>query len=394
MTRRHDIDALRAIVFAFLILYHCGMLYVGGDDWGWHIKSSHLADWLQVPMLAMNRWRMDLVFLISGLSVSFLLRDTQIGRFIASRSLRLLLPLTFGILVVVPIQPYVEGVTNGVVEPGLGAFLIKYFSGQQWPEHAFAGWQHGYTWNHLWYLAYLWVYTLVLAALLPLLRSGIGTRVQKWFNGLRGARLLLLPALPLFAGTVLLQPHFPATGDLVHDWFRHAQYFCVFLFGYWIGVDAGIWQELSRLRRHSLSIAMALLAVYLSLVYLAPDDVPYSVLLFAWAVRNAYLWIVLCAILGWAHAYLNRPWRWLPWANEAVYPWYVLHQSLTVGIAYVLVPLPLGPVLEPVLVVGGTVAGCALIHQWLVRPNRWLRPLFGLKNSPAVQRVANSAEPA
>ena len=95
-TRRHDIDALRAIAFAALILYHWGMLYVAGEDWGWHLKSAYHAQWLQLPMIAMNRWRMDLIFLISGLSVHFLLRDTRIGRFIALRSWRLLLPLIFG----------------------------------------------------------------------------------------------------------------------------------------------------------------------------------------------------------------------------------------------------------------------------------------------------------
>ena len=81
MTRRHDIDALRALAFGLLILYHLGMLYV--FDWGWHIKSPYQSEWLQVPMLFLNRWRMHLVFLVSGLSVSFLLRDQTAGRFIA-----------------------------------------------------------------------------------------------------------------------------------------------------------------------------------------------------------------------------------------------------------------------------------------------------------------------
>ena len=87
----------------------------------------------------------------------------------------------------------------------------------------------------------------------------------------------------------------------------------------------------------------------------------------------------LCSILGWAHAWLNRPFRWLPWANEAVYPWYVLHQSLIVLCAYWLLPSQLGPVLEPLLVLAGTIAGCWLLHGFVIRRSRWLRPLFGLK---------------
>ena len=143
--RRHDIDALRALAFALLILYHGCMLYVAGEDWDWHLKSTHLAEWLQVPMLFVNRWRMDLIFLISGLSVHFLLRGPQPGSFIARRSWRLLLPLVFGCLVIVPVQPYVQGIANGAVEPGYLQFLGDYFGGRQWPRDAFDGWEHGFT---------------------------------------------------------------------------------------------------------------------------------------------------------------------------------------------------------------------------------------------------------
>ena len=147
MTRRHDIDALRALAFALLILYHLAMFYV--LDWEWHIKSIHPAEWLQWPMLFVNRWRMDLIFLISGIAAAFLLDPDRIWQFVRQRTWRLFLPLLFGMLVVVPIQPYAQGVSNGAVEPGFWQFLIDYYSGKRWPENAFDGWQHGFTWNHL-----------------------------------------------------------------------------------------------------------------------------------------------------------------------------------------------------------------------------------------------------
>lgn len=387
MQRRHDIDALRALAFALLILYHWCMFYVAGDDWGWHVKSAHLAEWLQPPMLLVNRWRMDLVFLVSGLSVNFLLRDSAIGRFMATRTRRLLLPLAFGMLVVVPVQPYAEGVANGLVQPGFLAFLARYYTGAPWPEGAFAGWEHGYTWNHLWYLAYLWTYSLALVALLPMLRSAAGARLRAAFTGLRGPWLVLLPALPLALATLLLQARFPDTGDLIHDWYRHAVYFTAFLYGYWIGTDEGLWNELARLRRRTLSFAAALFAVYFGFVAFLPDDVPGWVQRSVWLLRNLYIWSALCAILGFARAHLDRPWPWLRWANESVYPWYVLHQSLIVAIGFLLVPLGLGPVLEPALVLFGTIAGCWILNDLLIRRSPPLRPLFGLK---ATRRRASS----
>jgi peptidoglycan/LPS O-acetylase OafA/YrhL len=383
MTRRHDIDALRALAFALLILYHWCMLYVGGD-WDWHLKSSHTTEWLQLPMLAVNRWRMDLIFLISGLSVHFLLRDTAVGRFVALRTWRLLLPLAFGMLVVVPIQPYAEGVANGAVAPGFLAFLARYYTGATWPEGAFAGWEHGFTWNHLWYLAYLWCYTLVFAALLPLLR-----RLPNPFARLRGGWLLVLPALPLMAFTLLLQPYFEDTGDLVHDWYRHAVYFTAFLYGWWLGTHEGIWAELVRVRKVALASAAGLYIFYAACVFLLPDDLPGWLQSIVWILRNLYIWWMLCAILGYARVLLDRPFRWLPWANEAVYPWYVLHQSLIVGIAYWLLPMHLGPVLEPMLVLAGTVAGCAVLHA-IIRRSAVLRPLFGMKRLQAARAASTS----
>jgi peptidoglycan/LPS O-acetylase OafA/YrhL len=387
-TRRHDIDALRALAFALLILYHWCMLYVGGEDWDWHLKSPHLAEWLQVPMLLVNRWRMDLIFLISGLSVHFLLRDTGPGRFLARRSWRLLLPLVFGCLVIVPVQPYVQGIDTGAVEPGYLRFLADYLGGRDWPGDAFDGWEYSFTWNHLWYLAYLWCYTVAFALLLPLLR-----RLPNPFARLRGGWLLTLPAIPLAVATLTLQPLFEDTGDLVNDWYRHAIYFTVFLYGWWLGADRGVWDELVRLRHRALGWAVGIFAPYIALGMGLPDGAPPWQVDVIWTLRNAYIWLALCAILGWAKACLDRPLRWLPWANEAVYPWYVLHQSLILLLAYWLLPLQLGPVLEPLLVLAGTVAGCWLLHEFVIRRVRWLRPCFGLKaaapiTAPRVQAAA------
>jgi peptidoglycan/LPS O-acetylase OafA/YrhL len=379
MQRRHDIDALRALAFGLLILYHLAMLYV--TEWSWHLKSSYLTEALQMPMLMMNRWRMDLIFLISGISTAFLLQRSKLSAFVRERSWRLMLPLIFGMLVVVPIQPYAQGVANGLVEPGFLKFLARYYSGSSWPEKAFDGWEHGFTWNHLWYLAYLWTYTLLLALLQPVLNSRVGLRLRQAFTGLRGLPLLLLPALPLFIYTVTLQARFPNTNDLTHDWYAHAVYFTIFLYGWCLGNSDTVWAELAALRKRALGLTLATGVGYLLMVRLfwGVEDVSTAEQWTIWALRNAYVWLMLCTILGWGHPTLNRPWRWLPWATQAVYPWYVLHQSLIVLLAYWLVPLQMGPVAEPLLVGVGTVLGCWVITSGLIQRVKWLRPLFGLK---------------
>jgi surface polysaccharide O-acyltransferase-like enzyme len=401
MQRRHDIDALRVLAFGFLILYHVAMLYVW--DWDFHIKSSYQTEWLQWPMIFLNRWRMPLLFAISGIAIGLYQPERGPWRFAWLRSWRLLLPLLFGMFVVVPIQPWCQGLANGSFDMGFGAFLLRYWQVRPWPAGSFDGWASGITWNHLWYLAYLWIYTLALLALLPLLRTRAGQRVLGLLTGRRGWALMVLPAIPLLAYLFVLKPRFPETHALFGDWYLHAQYFTVFLYGYAIARADGLWQALADMRRKTLSVAMVSITVYLLLRaagrYLPADRIPHAVPEWVWGVishgsQTLYLWTALLAIFGWGHALLDRPFRWLPYTTEAVYPWYMLHQSLIIPIAFALIPLHLGPVLEPALVLFGTVGGCLLLHEFVIRRSGVLRPLFGLKRKPASTSITAFDIPA
>jgi glucan biosynthesis protein C len=375
-TRRHDIDALRVCVFGLLILFHVGMFY---SPWGWHVKSVHIANWLELPMSLSHQWRMQLVFLVSGLSLNFLRRRATDGQLARSRLTRLGLPLLFGMAVIVPPQAYLEALGRGATEPGYLAFPWRYFTFQPWPDGAFAGYEIGITWNHLWYLPYLLCYTL---AAIPLMRffDGPGAGLRRRFQALRGAWLVLMPLVPLMASGLLVYPHFPYMNNaLVNDWYAHSQYFTFFFTGYLIGTDAGLWSELSRLRRRALALGIASFAALTFLAGILPDDLTgsrqFAMLLVTYL--NRWIWIV--AALGFSHRYLNRPFPWLGYANEAVYPWYVLHQTITVVAGYWLSWLALGPVVEPALVLVATLGGCALLHEFVIRRNRSLRPLFGMK---------------
>jgi len=388
MNRRHDIDALRVLAFGLLILYHLGMLYVGpAHDWTFHLKSSYLAEWLKVPMLASNLWRMDLLFLISGLAVHFLRGRLSLPMLAWKRTVRLMLPLLFGMAVVVPIQPYVQGVDNGLVAPGFGHFLLRYWTGGPWPAGAFDGWQFGVTWNHLWYLPYVWNFTLLLIVLLPALESRRGQRVIAAIHRMRGWPLLVLPALPLLAWHLLLATRFPQNHAVIGDWYAHANYATVFFYGYAMGTHPALWQELARLRRRSLGMAVLCFSGFIGLAQIYNSS-PTSegLLLTIRTLHYLYTWSAIATVLGWGHAHLNKPFRWLPYAREAVFPWYILHQSVILAFAYWLIPLKLGPVLEPALTLLGTVAGCALLHEFVIRRTRWLRPLFGLDATPRAAR--------
>jgi Acyltransferase family len=376
--RRYDIDALRVIAFSLLILYHVGMFYV--LDWGWHVKSAYQSEWLQLPMLLVNQWRMSLLFIISGLAISFVWSRNSPWRFALKRTVRLLVPLIFGMAFVVSAQCYYEALNKGIIEPGYLKFMAQYLTFQDFPGEAWGGEEQiVWTWNHLWYLPYLWFYTLLLIPLAKLL-DGPLSGFRRWFQSLRGIWIVLVPLLPLMIYGNFIFPRFPYISNaFFDDWYAHAMYFTFFLIGYLVGRDPGFWRELVRLRKVTLVSAIVFFVLFIIRNKTLPDDAPILLEQASALITYGNRWLWLVAIFGWGHHLLNRPMNWLPYATEAVFPWYILHQTIIVVLGYNLAKLSLGPVVEPVLVLVATLGGCLLIHEFIIRRTKFLHPFFGLK---------------
>ncbi|MGB5628811.1 MAG: acyltransferase family protein [Woeseiaceae bacterium] len=375
--RRYDIDALRVFAFSLLILYHVAMFYVA--DWGWHIKSAYQAEWLQFPMVLVNQWRMSLLFIISGLAVSFVWQRYTPGRFALRRIYRLLLPLVFGMAFIVAPQCYYEALGKGIIEPGFGKFMLQYLTFQDFPGDAWGGEEIiGWTWNHLWYLAYVLLYSLVLIPL-AVLFDGPLKRVRSGFRALRGIWIWAVPVALLMVYGTFVYPKFPYISHaLIDDWYAHVMYFTFFLIGYLVGRDEGFWGELERMRWVTLVSAIVFFGLFMTRESLIPEDsfVLADKVQALIVYSNRWLWII--AIFGWGHRLLNRPSAWLSYATGAVYPWYILHQTITIVIGANLARYSLGPVVEPALVLGGTIAGCFVLYEFVIRRVRVLQPLFGV----------------
>jgi hypothetical protein len=367
-TRRYDIDALRVIAFGLLILYHVCMFYV--LDWGWHVKSAYQAEWLQLSMRLVNQWRMPLLFIISGLAVSFVIDRYSPRRLAARRVWRLLLPLLFGMAFIVAPQCYYEALTKGLIEPGFGRFMVQYLTFQDFPGEAWGGENiiH-WTWNHLWYLAYVLLYTLTLILLVALFPKPIEW-LRSQVSRLRGVWVIAIPVGILLLYGTFIFPRFPYISHaLLDDWYAHAMYGTFFLMGFLIGRDEGLWNEFARMRKFTLVGAVVMFGVL--------NITDHQLVIYL----NRWLWLL--AAFGWGYQLLNRPMRWLPYATQAVYPWYILHQTITVVLGYNLAKLSLGPVVEPALVLGGTILGCYALYEFVIRRIPILHPLFGVSISRA-----------
>ena len=86
----------------------------------------------------------------------------------------------------------------------------------------------------------------------------------------------------------------------------------------------------------------------------------------------------LLTVLAFAIKFLNFKSKKLPYFNEAVYPFYILHQTIILVVGYNLSTLSLGPVIEPILLIVITIS-CCFIGFELIRRVEILRPCFGLK---------------
>ncbi|NNG22159.1 acyltransferase family protein [Telluria aromaticivorans] len=376
VSRLYFLDWVRILAFFVLILYHVGMYYV---TWDWHVKSPFAGTGPEPFMQLSSPWRLGLLFFIAGAGASLMLARQGPSAFLRRRSSRLLLPLLFGMLVIVPPQPYLEVVEKLGYGDGYGTFMRLYLAGY-----------NGFcredclvlpTWNHLWFVAYLWVYAVLLAGCVALCGSRFDRLAARAGTLLRGWRIIAIPAALLALARVLLVEHFPTTHALVDDWYNHAMCLAPFLLGALVARVPGFWARLEPVRWQALGIAAtgwALLRIWDA----APDGVlaPQAVALLRPAMYAVYAllaWSAMVAACGFARRHLDRDGPARCYLNEAVFPVYIVHQTLIVTMAHSLQPMRLAPGVEAVVLVVLTLTLSFGVFE-LVRRVRLLRPLFGL----------------
>jgi glucan biosynthesis protein C len=387
-SRYYFLDWVRILAFFLLIAYHVGMYYV---TWGWHVKSPYAGDAIEPFMMLSSPWRLSLLFLVAGAASSCMLAKVRPLAFVRKRSWRLLVPLLFGMLVIVPPQSYCE-----VVEKlGYGGSYLDFMRLYVRGYHGFC--QDGClilpTWNHLWFVAYLWVYTAVLASMAAVLGTRFGALAQALGRMLAGWKIIVLPALLLALARMLMLDRFPTTHALVDDWYAHANYFTVFLLGALLARVPAFWPRVEALRWTALALALAgwtLMMVWNALPDGAIAGKPWALLIYPMRAVVALLaWSAILAACGFVRRHLDRDGPARRYLTEAVFPVYILHQTLIVTLAHALKPLHRPPGLEASMLVVLTTVLCFAGFE-IVRRVPVLRPLFGLAPRRAPAALAPS----
>lgn len=368
--RQYFLDWIRVMAFGVLIFYHSGMFFV---SWGWHIKNNQIVEGHQVWMSLVNPWRLSLLFFISGVGVSFAMKSRTAGAFVGERTRRLLLPLIFGMLVIVPPQIYFERLQSHTFTGSYGAFYPSVFEFVAYPEGSFS-------WHHLWFVAYLWVYSIVATPLFVWLKK----HPVRWFSssfGWADFLKLLCFIFPLMVTYALLKPHWKITHNLTSDWYNLVLSFLFFVYGYFIGTQPQSWDLIEKYRKTFLFIAVFLMVFsksYDAFIGAIPENQTW-VFWMNGALKMTFVWGVILAICGFAKHHLNFDNRFVQYTNRAVYPFYILHQTITVTIGYFIADYQWNSELKFLLLVAGTFGIAWGIYHFLIRPFAWSRALFGVK---------------
>lgn len=364
--RQYYIDWLRIILIISVFLFHTGMIFV---SWEWHVKNDVLyGGALRYLMSFLHTWRMPLLFMISGAGTFFALRGLSPSGYLAERSKRLLVPLAAGIFLLVPVQVYIEKINSYT---SLYSFYPHMFEGI-YPEGNFS-------WHHLWFIAYLFIISLLISPFLNKLRGKrFMNLVSKTATFLSRPFALNLVILPLLLSQVILRAYFEQeTHDLVNDWATLTYYIIFFLAGLLFLPMKQVTETICRQRR----VYLAETLLFTAVMFIIP--------LFLRSERTAEIihdvseiiigWTCSVAATGYAKKFLDFDSPVRKTMNEAIYPFYLLHQPLLVITGCVFTRSDMPDWLKAVVIMCSSLISFILIYRYLIKPFTISRVLFGMK---------------
>jgi glucans biosynthesis protein C len=393
--RRPELDVARALVVAGLVVFHSAMVF--GTSWFVNVPRPSIG--FGAFLVWGSLWGMPLLFLVSGMGVRYAMRSRTAWAFAGERLARLGIPFVTGLVLLVPPMFYFEHLAQPGFHQPYWRFWLSFLNV---PAIARGLLPHGH-WTtggvgfdpaHLWFLYVLLVFSLALLPLFRYLLTPHGTRLAGRVAG-QAARhplaALAVAAVPVIVTEAVFGPD-----DSTGGWERLAYVF-PFLYGFLIASDARFESALSRVRWPAAAAAAAATVGLLGWAAAAGPGVVTGAEPGWSALQGMAGWAWLAAIAGFTAAFTARrrspgsgeprpaaarqP-RWqraAAYANQAVLPFYLLHEPVIVAAAWIIIRwhAPIG-VEYPALVAVSFTATLA-IYELAVRRYRPTRFLFGMK---------------
>ncbi len=371
--RRYDLDWLRFIAIFILLFFHTGMWF---NPWDWHVKNSETSGSFRYWMIWSHFWRMPLLLFISGAGTYLALGKRTAGQFAGERIKRLLVPVIFGMFVVVPPQIYFEHIKE---YNGYWDFYKTVFNFIPYPEGSFS-------WHHLWFVVYLLIYSLLSIPLLVFLRSDKSKKFKAFlYQSLSNpAGILLLPAFFILVTQVLLRPYFPDETHDLKDLGYMVFYGSFFLLGMLCYANQSVWTAIGASRKYLLMASILILIPFYGTyfhfreIYVLPWSERTVEVMFD--VTGIFMsWFTVITVIAFGQHYLNRSHPWLSKINEGLYPFYILHQTVIIWIGYYICQLEWSIAAKFWSISFLTLFSCVGFYVAFIRPFKLMRFLFGMK---------------
>jgi glucan biosynthesis protein C len=363
MTRRNDLDCLRVLAVLMLIPFHTARLF---DFWEPnYVKNAELSAGLTYQIAFIGPWHMPLLLLLAGAATWYALGFRSSGEYVWERFKRLLVPLAFGVLVIVPPQAYLARFQV----PGYAGTYLQFLTAYFTIRGDLTGYTGLFTPGHLWFILFLFIFSLVaLPLFLFLKRDG---RFVAWLLRCcekRGTIFLL--AIPLGIAGAL--PGISGKNPFF--------YIILFIYGYLLMGNVRYRDVIDRHKGVSLILGVAAMMITITLWALPVqfrDNSPKDILFYSLRTFNTWFWLI--AILGYGQRYLNFNNRVLQYANEAAYPFYILHQTVIIVIGYFVVRLDVNLWVKYCVIALVSFAITLLLYDVCVKRTSVTRFLFGMK---------------
>ncbi|MFI5161268.1 MAG: acyltransferase family protein [Sphingobacteriales bacterium] len=383
--RQTYLDWLRILSILGILFFHSAMPYDQGD-W-WHIKNKETSDLMMEVVFFMHQVRMPLLFFISG-TVSYYMMQHRSGlSFVGLRFRRLFIPLLVGMFIIVPPQIYMERLTQGF-KGNFWDFYPSVFKFVPYPKGSFS-------WHHLWFIFYLFIYDLLFAPVFAWLVSPKSEGFRIKLSVLAKGKWVYLLTVPGIVWYALLAWKLPETNDLVHDGCYLVYWLLFVLAGFVCILQPKLMDSLERNRRFALMIGFTSLLVmnYMRWNKIEPDNVNWHFQgEFFYAafrgIRAMIGWGWVLALVGYGKHYLNYKHKVLNYLNQAVYPFYILHQTVIVVLTYYVVQAQETILMKYIFTVCATFFISVLIYHLFIQPYDVMRFLFGMKPKNQVKKIA------
>jgi len=376
--RRYEVDWLRILLILSVFVFHIGMFF---NTFGWHVKNNVQVSELSGIMSFLHIWRMPLLFFVSGAGTHFALGNKSLSKYASERNKRLMIPFLFGIFTLVPIQVYLEKFDQY-------ASLLDFYS------HMFEGAypEGNMSWHHLWFILYLFIVSMLAIPVIKWFRSSKSTSFFKLIDKLASKKGgLLWLAIPILISQMILRPYFPeSTHALVDDWAYMAMYFIFFIYGY-VFAQSKVFSKNIVSQRYIHLFASVLVTILLFNSRNLIENTYWSGYLYG-VLSILVAWFVGLTAMGFCFKYLTFNSIFRKHANEAIYPFYLLHQPIILLIGFYMKDLEMNVALKAVYLTLTSFTASIGIYFLLIRPFNFMRMVFGLKPLKSVSVKVNMAK--